>query len=287
MSGGPPRGILCVGRVYCDLIFSDLPRLPTMGTEVFAGGLSLHPGGGAFITAAWAAALGRPAALAGWLPAAPFGPAMAADLGEAGVDLALCRPAETDAPQITVALTGPEDRAFVTRRTGTAAPPVTARDLAGRGLTHLHVGELTTLIEMPELIGAARAAGLTVSLDCAWDDATEAAVAAPLIAQVDVFLPNAEEAARLGSLGIAEGATPLTVIKRGAEGSEARGRCVPAARCAVVDTTGAGDAFNAGFLDAWLDGRPIEACLAAGNAAGVRAIGVRGGYAPRPSVPAM
>ena len=55
--------VLSVGRLYCDLIFTDLPRMPTMGTEVYAGGFGVHAGGGAFITAAHLAALGHPSAL--------------------------------------------------------------------------------------------------------------------------------------------------------------------------------------------------------------------------------
>ena len=37
-------GVICAGRLYCDLIFTGLPRAPSPGTEVFASGLSIHPG---------------------------------------------------------------------------------------------------------------------------------------------------------------------------------------------------------------------------------------------------
>ena len=56
--------VLCVGRLYCDLIFTDVPRMPTLGTETFAGGFELHAGGGAYITSAWLASLGHATALA-------------------------------------------------------------------------------------------------------------------------------------------------------------------------------------------------------------------------------
>lgn len=276
-------GVVSVGRLYCDLIFTDVPRLPTMGTEVFAGGFGMHAGGGAAITAAHLAALGRPAALAAILPRLPFGPILCGELSEAGIDLSLCQGAQAgEDHQVTAALAGQGDRAFVTRRTGPAAPDLDAGDLARLGVRHMHVGELTTLIEMPGLIALARAAGLTVSLDCGWDDALTAAEAAPLVAEVDIFLPNAAEAERLSDLGMSAPFAPLTVVKRGAEGATANmaGRhfAAPAEPVTPLDTTGAGDAFNAGFIDAWLDGATIPDCLRAGNRCGARAIGLRGGF---------
>jgi ribokinase len=45
-----------------------------------------------------------------------------------------------------------------------------------------------------------------------------------------------------------------------------------AAGAAVADTTGAGDAFAAGFLAAWLDGAPAGGALEAGNALAARAL---------------
>ncbi|MEM7568109.1 MAG: hypothetical protein AAF321_12840, partial [Pseudomonadota bacterium] len=61
--GARVGAVLCAGRLYCDLVFAGAPRLPTLGEEVFCEGLTLDAGGGAFITAAWLAALGRRATL--------------------------------------------------------------------------------------------------------------------------------------------------------------------------------------------------------------------------------
>jgi len=274
------RGVLCVGRLYCDLVFGDVPRLPTPGSEVFAGALSLHAGGGAVITAAHLADLGCPSHLAAFWPMSPFTETVARDVSGAGVGHSLCRAATASDPQITVAISGQSDRAFLTRRTGAAVPPIMAADLGRLNIGHLHIGELATLTEAPHLIDLARANGLTLSLDCSWDDATAAAAAA-LIARVDVFFPNAEEVAQLAGLGITAPFAPLTVIKQGATGARAvsRGRALdaPARKVSVVDTTGAGDAFNAGFLDRWLAGEPLAACLAAGNARGASAVQHFGG----------
>ncbi|MEO0388888.1 MAG: carbohydrate kinase family protein [Pseudomonadota bacterium] len=281
MTGRP--GVLAVGRLYCDLIFTGLPRLPSMGTEVFAGGLGLYPGGGAVITAAHLAELGRPAALSAIVPAPPFDAAMMAAIEAASIDVGLSARAEPGAdPQLTVALADAGDRAFVTRRVGPAAPPLSAAELLGQGFGHLHIGELATLVERPELLALAREAGLTVSLDCGWDDGLEASAARSLIPAVDVFLPNAAEVALLENLGVPGPWAPLTAIKCGADGARAEvdGHVItaPTRAVPVVDTTGAGDAFNAGFLDAWLDGGPVAACLAAGNAKGAEAVQRAGGF---------
>ncbi len=278
MSAG---GVLCAGRLYCDLVFTGLDRLPTLGTETFADDVGLYAGGGAFITAAYLAALGRPAALAATLPAPPFEALVQADLARFGVDAALCAPAaEGSDPQITVAITTAEDRAFLTRAAGPALPPLEAAEMGRLGLQHLHIGELRTLADAPWLLDAARQAGLTVSLDCGWEDALPEAAEA-LIAGVDLFLPNEAEAQRFLDRGLTLRGPMLTVIKRGAAGAVALDGAkdwdAPGQAARIVDTTGAGDAFNGGFLDRWLAGAPVPDCLEAGNRCGAAAVGAVGG----------
>lgn len=287
-TGAGPAGqgtgtVLCAGRLYCDLVMSDLPGLPTAGQEVYAGGLTLAAGGGAYITAAYLAALGRRTGLAAHLPAAPFGAAVVAELETAGLDLGPCAPAPEGAdPQITVAMITGGDRAFLTRRAGPAVPSGLESALAAGGWAHLHLGELATLAEHPGLARAAKAAGLTVSCDCSWDAAVLARRDLPaLLAGVDVFLPNAMEAEALKTHAALQDHAPLVVVKDGAAGARALsgGRIVtrPARAAHVVDTVGAGDAFNAGFLDAWLAARPLEECLDAGHATAAAALARAGG----------
>ncbi|UUP16610.1 carbohydrate kinase family protein [Nitratireductor thuwali] len=275
--------VICVGRLYCDLIFTELPKMPTLGEEVFAGGLSVKPGGGAFITAACMAALGRPVSLASALPSGPFAVALMADLEASGVDLSTSAPSpDMLEPQITVAMASGNERAFLTRRSGPAVPAGFAATLATGRFGHLHIGELATLVEQPSLVPLARAAGLTISLDCSWDDAVLARDdLAALIGSVDIFLPNETEADRLGVASSPPPPAPLTVIKRGAEGSvaiSAEGAVSAKVHpVEVIDSTGAGDAFNAGFIDAWLAGLPLERCLQAGNSCGAEAVTRVGG----------
>jgi sugar/nucleoside kinase (ribokinase family) len=100
------------------------------------------------------------------------------------------------------------------------------------------------------------------------------------LAAVDVFLPNLREALwltgerdALGALAVLGKLCRLVVIKAGADGAYAlqQGQAVihaPAIPVTPVDTTGAGDSFNAGFLKAWLEGRALVDCLRWGNAVG-------------------
>ncbi|WP_299706616.1 carbohydrate kinase family protein [uncultured Tateyamaria sp.] len=280
MTGGPLPSILCAGRLYCDLIFTDLPHLPHLGEEVFAPGLSLHAGGGAFITAAAIQALGGRAGLCATVPAAPFTDTVLRDISVAGIDATLCAAAAAgQSPQITVASVLGNDRAFLTHASGLALPDTQWP----RDWRHLHIGELRTLVEHPDLVARARARQMTVSLDCGWDDALvhQGADMARLISEVDLFLPNASEHAALADSGLPANAAPLTVVKDGARGARAESEgdvhhC-PALPVKVVDTTGAGDAFNGGFLVAWLSGVGVPRALSTGVRCGAAAVGQVGG----------
>jgi sugar/nucleoside kinase (ribokinase family) len=262
--------VLSIGRIYCDLIFTGLDEMPVLGRELFAGGLDIAAGGGAFISAAHVAQVGRKVALVSRL----------------GTDI---EHAADAGPQITVAAVVGKDRAFLTRRAGPAQPQTLEAALAWPQAQHLHIAEYATLHEMPDLVSRAKAQGLTVSLDPSWDASL---IYAPGFLEacrgVDVFLPNLEEAEAI--TGSADPQAAITMLgksfatvalKGGPSGAwvvsgggilHSSAKAVP-----VVDTTGAGDAFNAGFLHAWLDGGTLSSCLSAGIDAGSLAVQTAGG----------
>lgn len=281
-------GIISAGRIYCDLVFSGLDAPPGPGREVFADQLKLCAGGGAYITSAYLSALGETVSLMGMLPAAPFGGVVINEMRQNGVGSS-CQMAEGTDVQLTAALVTGADRAFITRRVG---PAIAAASIeAMQPARHLHIGELTTLLEHPELVARARALGTTISLDCGWDEATlSRRDLAQHIAQVDIFLPNEAEAAALASQGVDLRPILMTVIKQGDKGATclqaSGGKPVhsPALPARLVDTTGAGDAFNAGFLSAWLSGRSIADALTLGNACGATAIARMGGAGALPDL---
>lgn len=288
--------VVCAGRVYCDLVFSGLPDMPRLGAEVFATAMTPVLGGGAFIAAAHLAAHGRAVSLLSRFGTDPISLALADQFAAAGVGMGLVERHADAGPQVTVVMVHDNDRAFLSRRAGAALPHNYAHLLARAGATHLHIAEYATLADHPELVSQARSQGLSVSLDPSWDDSL---IRLPdLLARcagVDVFLPNLEEALAITGQDRAEAALnvlarrfPVVAIKLGPEGGLlATGGQTFAASAPVVtvrDTTGAGDAFNAGFIDRWLAGRSPKDCLDGGIAAGslsVQAIGGTGAIVRR------
>jgi hypothetical protein len=265
--------ILSVGRLYADLVLTGLPHLPRLGREDYAKGVLIAPGGGVFITAAWLKALGRKVEIAAALGDDPVSEAVAATLARRG----LASPSIErfkGGPQLTVALAVAGDRAFATHRAGPSVPDSLRKRLRAGDVRHVHIAELATLLDAPWLVAEVRRAGASLSLDIAWDDAAFAAPGALALASlVDLLFPNEAEARaltgapeasceRLTDILGAEGA--VVVLKRDREGAIARnGRecaSAPALPAQMVDATGAGDAFAAGYLDAWLGGAvPAEA----------------------------
>ena len=198
------------------------------------------------------------------------------------------------------------DRAILTAR-GTIGD-VRASDVPPALLAHarhLHVGsyflQSALAADVPSLFRAAHAAGATTSLDPNWDPSGEWDLGfAAAAAEADVLLPNAAECRRLAGIEDVEaaarslalpggGRSPRTVaVKCGADGAFAVGPDGATARAGVIevdaiDTTGAGDAFDAGFLVAWLEGRSLEASLRLGVACGSLSTRAAGGTDGQPT----
>lgn len=281
--------IVCVGRFYVDLIFAGLPSLPALGREHYAETLSIVPGGGAYNTAAHLAGLGCRARLAAAIGEDAFSQSVLPAVEASGVDLSLLERFDSEAPQLTAALSVGDDRAFVSHRRGPAAPADLAARLAAAPCEHLHIAELATLVEAPWLVEAARNAGATVSLDISWDDAALAQGMAVLARHpVDLLLPNLEEMAALtgeaderAGLAALAAVAERVAVKRGPRGAAYLGpegqfetAAIPAR---TVDATGAGDAFNAGFLQAMLGGGTPEQSLRQGTICGSHAVSRAGG----------
>ncbi len=279
------RTIVCAGRVYCDMIFTGLDEYPKLGEETYAQGLAVEPGGGAFITAANLHHLGEHAMLLASLPGGPFGAAIYPKLNGSRIDMTLAPYNPANPPQLTAAITYNNDRAFLTKRNDRAVSKELLDTFGSTPAQHLHIGELSTVLEQPELLAIAKAKGMSISLDCAWDakSFTHPNVN-EVLQQIDVFLPNELEAKTLGILENVGAHTPLSVVKQGEFGATAihNGAAVSVTSTQVdaLDATGAGDAFNAGFLSAWLDGASLETCLRRGNECGAAAVQRIGG-APR------
>ncbi|MGU3574555.1 carbohydrate kinase family protein [Brucellaceae bacterium C25G] len=283
--------VLSIGRIYCDLIFTGLEALPELGKETFAQDMKITAGGGAFITAAHLEHQGRTCALLARLGLDPLSVGILPELIATGADLRFLERCETAGPQVTVASVLKNDRAFLSRRAGTALPSTLEDaldwDLAG----HLHIAEYATLHEIPDLIVRAKAKGLTVSLDPSWDETLIYDQALLKACEgADIFLPNREEALAItghddpaAALDVLGAHFPCVVLKGGADGAWLRAGDLhlhqTAETVTVIDTTGAGDAFNAGFIDSWMKGASESEALNAGITCGSLAVQAAGGAA--------
>jgi len=262
-------------------------------------------GSSSVIFACGAARLGLRVAMAGVVGDDALGRFMLGAMAERGIETGAVRIDPAVPTGASVILSGPTDRAILTARgtmpllrAGDVPPALVAR------ARHLHVGSFFLLDaarpDLPALFAAARAGGATTSLDCNWDprEGWDGGIRA-LLAETNVFLPNAAEATRLTGIADVEAAARALValgprvvaVKLGADGALAVTADGAAARCPVlaidpVDTTGAGDSFDAGFLAGWLAGRSLAACLALGVACGSLSTRGVGGTAAQPTLAA-
>jgi ribokinase len=304
-----PALVLVVGDVNPDLVLRG-DVVPRFGqAEQLLDDAALLVGGSAAITAHGFARLDRPVSLVAAVGDDGFAPPLLAALAEAGVRLDHVLRREHRSTGLTVVLSRPSDRALLTNL-GTI-PTLTAREVLDAvtahralGLCHTHFASLylqaALAADLPAVLAEIRAQGVTVSLDTNDDPADRWAGMAELLPHVDVLLPNRREAFALartiaGTQPSVESAAralatlgPLVVVKDGPDGALAAtpDGTVTGVRAQArepVDTTGAGDTFNAAFLDGWLDGRPLRDCLDRAVRAGTAAIGAVGGTAGQPS----
>jgi sugar/nucleoside kinase (ribokinase family) len=200
---------------------------------------------------------------------------------------------------ITVSISSGRDRALVTCLGAIAEfAAEDVPDAAFDGASHLHVAGffLQTRLRtgLRELFHRAHQRGLTTSLDSGHDPEGEwRGGLQEALKEADLFFPNREEIRSIsGSEDLEDalrslGATRV-VAKLGPSGAAILNGGsmvrVPAPEVDVVDTTGAGDSFDAGFLHAWLRGCPAEECLRYGVAAGSLSTRALGGTKAQPTL---
>ncbi len=294
--------LLVIGDCNPDIVLSGRELDVRFGqAERIVDDAELLVGGSGAIAACGAARLGLRTAFAGVVGDDAFGRFMVDSLAERGVDTRGVV-IDPDRPTgLSVILSRGEDRAILTSL-GTIA------DLRGAAVDiglvasarHVHVSSYFLQNglrpDLPELFEAAHREGATTSVDPNWDPAEEwDGGLLGLLPSVDVFFPNSAEAraiAGVDDIDVAASALAehgcVVAVKFGQggglaiEGDEAvRSEAIPAE---VVDTTGAGDSFDAGFLAGRLAGSPLERCLALGVACGSLSTRAGGGTAAQPTM---
>jgi ribokinase len=202
-------------------------------------------GGQAANVAAWAAALGADARFVGKRGADAAGELVAAELRAHGVDVAGPVAGRTG---VVVSIASGGDRSMASDRGAAPSLRPDELDAAWFDCDVLHLSGYSLQREPIASAAAhgaelARAAGARVSVDVStWtlvDDAFRRRIRG---LRPDVVLANASERAAFGELDV------TWVVKHGADGVEVDGELLPSLATGVVDTTGAGDAFAAGYL---------------------------------------
>lgn len=291
--------LIVLGDCNPDLILSG-DVVPAFGqVEKIVEGGRLTLGGSGSIMAAGASRLGLRTGLVAAIGDDALGRFQAEALDRCGVDTSgLIRKPERPTG-ISVILAVGEDRAILT---AIGAIDSLSCDLIDHGIvaaaSHVHVSSYFLLPRLRpglnDLLSEARAAGTTTSLDTnwdpsgSWDDAiTE------VLTHFDVFLPNLNEAMHL--TGAADGAAAAdalarsvgtVAVKLGGDGALAisgdERAEAPAPEATVVDTIGAGDSFDAGFLTGWISGWPLERSLRLACACGSLSTEASGGTEAQP-----
>ncbi len=298
---GAEFDVLVVGDLNADLVLSG-DVAPAFGqAEKLVEDASLTIGSSAGIFACGAARLGLRTALAGVAGADEFGDFMRRALEGRGVDTSAVVVDPRLKTGLSVILSRGGDRAILTYAGSIKRLSLEHLDLAQLGRArHLHLAAYFLLDalrpDVPRLFAAARAAGLTTSLDTNYDPAQRwDGELEEVLRHTDVFLPNEVEASAItgeaeprAALDALARRLPTVALKLGAEGALARRGTDVASTAAlpgaVVDTTGAGDSFDAGFLRGWLDGWPLERCLRLACACGSLCTRAAGGTTGQPTL---
>ncbi|HEX2741546.1 MAG TPA: sugar kinase [Rubrobacter sp.] len=285
--------------VVGDLLYDLLARVDgdvTLGTDTFTKIRGVAGGSGAN-AAAWLASAGVETHFVGRVGDDVFGGFLEGEMERAGVKAQLARDPSVATGKVFVLVDGAGERTMITDRGAgeNLSPEDLPESLFGKG--HLHLSGYTlsggsrreTARKALRLV---RESGMTFSVDPS---------SVPMLGDVgperflrwtsgaDLCFPNLEEGSLLagteGPERIAERLLDYysgVVLKLGAEGAIYAGADgersrVPAAPARVADTTGAGDALCAGFIEAWLAGAPADEALRRGVGLAARAVERVGG----------
>lgn len=278
--------ITIAGEINLDLILYGLPQVMPVERELLASDFQVTLGSSSAILAHNMAAIGTSVGFITRVGRDSLGRLALERLAESGTDLSrVLQTTTATGTGVTVLLPHGPVRHILTYP-GTMSE-LSCADLDFEYLAsgrHFHLSSLFLQTGLhpglPTLLAALKSRGLTLSLDTNDDPADQwGGILDDVLPLVDMILPNEGELLRIAREPTLEEAlakvgaiVPLVVVKRGSRGALVyeHGVITEVAPLAVtiVDTIGAGDSFNAGFLAAYLQGKPYAQCAAAGNITG-------------------
>ncbi|HEX9012445.1 MAG TPA: carbohydrate kinase family protein [Anaerolineaceae bacterium] len=270
--------VLVFGGYCCDLIITGLPEVPRLGADICGTGMGIQAGG-AFNVVRALHRLGIPVGWPADFGSDIFSQHVLDEIRAEGVDDRLLRFHDHLVRNFSLSFSFTHERGFISY-----IEPVEKLDRAALVCElRPNIVLLDGLEYGPELLATAQSAhacGARVAMECQHGPETLSTGGLKEALQaVDLFLPNRSEAMQLtGKDSPREAAEvlaaycPRVVVKLGPEGALAvspEGYAeAPALPVQVLDTTGAGDCFNAGFLYGSLRGYDLLKCLQFGNICG-------------------
>ena len=285
------------GKTNVDLLFDKMPRLPNEGEEIYTDKFSLCIGGGVPGTMITLSRLGVPTKTVTELSDDMFSRFAKEEFEKAGVEPVNVFKGKNIAVNITAAAITPNDRTFVSY--GNEEDAVDAEDvynaLKGAKAVAMHTG-------FPEVYKRLKDEGTTVILDTGFFDDMTLEGYEKLLEIADFFLPNRTEALKLTKTDDPKEAARIlsryldtAIVKLDKDGclvyKDGSYIFVKSIDEFVrVDSTGAGDAFFAGFMYGIIKGEPIERCILFGNLTGgkcVTAVGCTTAYLTEDELLAM
>lgn len=268
--------VAIAGEVNLDLVLYGLPKDMPTERELIADNFAMTLGSSSAILAHNLATLGLNVTMTTLVGSDPLGDIALQRLREANVDLGGLQRTGAYSTGVTMILPHGTERHMLTYLGTIAQLSFDHLDLEYLGQArHFHFSSLylqTSLLpHVPLLFRTMRSAGLSISLDTNddpedhWDGLLDT-----ILPLVDIFLPNEDEAMRMtrtaspeAAMEVLEKIVPIVAIKCGRQGAlvSANGHVkqVPGFVVTPVDTVGAGDSFNSGFLFGHLSGMsPVE-----------------------------
>lgn len=279
-----PFDILVAGEINPDLILSGDVVPAFNQTEKLTDSAVLTIGSSSAIFACGAARLGLKVAFVGVCGGDLFGRFMLEELQKRKVDVSHVIVRQEGQTGLSVILNHGTDRAILTHLGLIAA--LRAIDIPEALLQearHLHVAsyflQTGLQLDLPNLFRRARSFGLTTSLDTNYDPSESWVGFDELLSVTNVFLPNEKEARSLSGEEKIDAAADILgrkvetlAIKLGSEGAlgirNSEKVQVTSIAVNVIDTVGAGDSFDAGFLYGYLNGWSLEKSLQLGCVCG-------------------
>ncbi|TFH42303.1 MAG: carbohydrate kinase family protein [Lysobacterales bacterium] len=291
----PDCEVLLFGDYTCDIIITGLREIPRLGADIFGETMEIVPGGAYNSTVAlhrlgvksrWAARLGNDL----------FSRFLLEEAHREDIDTSLFEQYPVPFRNMSVSFSFSHERGFISH-TDPAPEGISIFDIVADQKPHWVVNPpFDGSAESRSIVNFIHQNGGRVFTDCQYMTMTLSEPGlTQLLSDIDIFAPNLSEAYQLTGAEDAQTAAailaqhcPLTIIKCGADGALARAGTqvwhVPAISVKAVDTTGAGDCFNAGFLYAHMQGEPIETCLRYGNICGGLSVTQRGGASAAPTL---